>query len=115
MKTTLLAVALIWVIASSNPAQAHPVPYSYIDIQLRPDVLEISLVAHIYDLAHDLNVTPMERLLDPAEVSRRGDAIRRLISSRAGFEINGAPVTPTWGEPEALTERQSIRLQFRQP
>ena len=94
MKWALALVALLFVITFSNVVEAHPVPYSYIDIQLRQDMLEISLVAHVYDLAHDLNITPMERLLDSAEVSRQTEAIRRLISSRAGIEINGVPITP---------------------
>ena len=32
----------------------------------RPDAIDGTLVAHIFDVAHDLNIDPPERLLDPA-------------------------------------------------
>jgi len=41
------------------PAVAHPVPFSYLDVLLQPGMIEGSLTVHIYDLAHDLQITPM--------------------------------------------------------
>src|SRR2546430_14794530 len=115
MKRALAAFALLFISTFANVIYAHPVPYSYIDIQLRQNTVEISLVVHIFDLAHELKVIPVERLLDPIELTERSDAIRRLISSRVAFEINGTPVKADWTAPEILSERQSIRLNFRNP
>jgi len=113
MKRCLGGVAFLILLVFSKDAAAHPVPYSYIDIQLHQDTVEVLLVAHIYDLAHDLGVNPVERLLDPAEVAARSEAIRNLVSSRTRFEMNGVTLKPEWTTPEILTERQSIRLTFR--
>ena len=57
----LLAAALV-----ALPAAAHPVPFSYLDVRLQPSAIDVSLTVHIYDLAHDLQISPMERLLDAA-------------------------------------------------
>jgi hydrogenase/urease accessory protein HupE len=112
MKVRLGSVAVLLLLVLSKEAGAHPVPYSYIDVHLRQNAVEVSLVAHIYDLAHDLGVTPVERLLDPSEAAGRAEAIRSLVLSRTRFEINGGQLNPEWDAPEILSERQSIRLTF---
>src|SRR5581483_3607163 len=45
-------------------ARAHPVPFSYLDLRIQPDAIDGSLVVHMFDAAHDLQVDPPERLLD---------------------------------------------------
>ena len=67
--------AIILLLSMASPASAHPIPFSYLDLRLRPDGIDGTLVAHIYDVAHDLRIEPMERLLDPVGGLRtqRGD------------------------------------------
>lgn len=103
-----LLILLLW-----KPATAHPVPYSYIDIQIRQDVIEISTVVHIFDVAHDLRLDPPEQLLQTDRVSALASSIRELVASRVGFTIDGVPVSGPWTGPEILNERQSLRLNFR--
>jgi hydrogenase/urease accessory protein HupE len=107
----VLAGAFMYVM----PAAAHPVPFSYLDLQLRPDAIEVSLVAHIYDLAHDLGISPMERLLEPAVVAERAQAIRTLLAPRLRVSVDGRPMNIEWSDPEILTDRQSLRLRYRYP
>ena len=47
----------------------HPVPFSYIDLRLQAGAIEGTLVAHNFDVAHDLNIDPPERLLDAGLVA----------------------------------------------
>jgi hydrogenase/urease accessory protein HupE len=96
------------------PLLAHPVPFSYLDVQLQPDSIEVSLTAHIYDLAHDLQVAPMERLLDQGFLTERQDAIRALLGPRFGIRRDDRPVNLEWLQPEILQERQSVRFRLRQ-
>jgi hydrogenase/urease accessory protein HupE len=110
MKRGLVCIALLWVFMAVETATAHPVPYSYIDIRIQQGDIEISLLMHIFDLAHDLQVSPIERLLVSDEIARRSDAIHALVSSRLQIEINGESINPGWSAPEILNERQSIRL-----
>ena len=82
-----LAVGLL---ARAVPAAAHPVPFSYLDVQLQNSSLEVTLVVHIFDLAHDLQIAPPERLLEPALVAERDAAIRSLFMPRLSIEETAA-------------------------
>ena len=95
------------------PAVAHPVPFSYLDVLLQPGMIEGSLTVHIYDLAHDLQITPMERLLDSNFVAEQETAIHNLLTPRFGVATDGHPLPPEWLRWEILKERQSVRFHFR--
>jgi len=102
-------------LAIASPVSAHPVPFSYVDIQLQPSGLDVSLVVHIFDVAHDLNVTPPERLLEADVVSERAAAIRALLAPRLQLDADGRRLTADWSGPEILRERQSLRLRVHYP
>lgn len=106
----LAAVCLaVWV-----PASAHPVPFSYIDVRLRPSAADIGIVAHIFDLAHDLGVEPPEKLLEPVTLAARADEVIGLLSKRLNITADGYALTAgTWLAPEPLPARQSIRIRSR--
>src|SRR5579872_4133001 len=116
---SIMRISLRWVavalLALATPASAHPVPFSYLDLRLQPHEIDGTLVAHIYDVAHDLNVSPMERLLDPAIVSRVSDALTALMSQRLQVAADGRVLTPTWARAEALPDRQSVRIRITYP
>jgi hydrogenase/urease accessory protein HupE len=92
---------------------AHPVPFSYVDVQLDAGAIDVLLTVHIYDLAHDLQVVPMERLLEPSVVADRESAIRELLTPRLDLKANGRPLAPEWLGHEILSDRQSIRFHLR--
>src|SRR5438046_6568099 len=104
---------LLVILLLAAPAVAHPVPFSYLDIQLQPGIIEGSLTVHIYDLAHDLQITPMEQLLDSGFVSEREAAIHNLLTPRFGLAADGHSLSPEWLQWEILKERQSVRFHFR--
>jgi hydrogenase/urease accessory protein HupE len=96
------------------PASAHPVPFTFIDVRVQPGSVELALVAHIYDLAHDLGVQPQEQLLDPRVLSTRGEAIVALLRGRVHLAADGSDLgVGDWSAPEPLPDRQSIRLRAR--
>jgi hydrogenase/urease accessory protein HupE len=107
-----LGVVLLTVCAFAAPVSAHPVPFSYLDLQLAPNGIDASLVIHVFDLAHDLNITPPERLLEPGVAAAQAGAIAALITPRLQLSVNGGSVASTWATPEILRDRQSIRLSF---
>ena len=75
------------------PAAAHPVPFTYLDIRFRRAALDVSLVAHVVDLANDLQDHPGEHLLEPAVVAPRA-AIRSLLTPRLTIAADGRALTP---------------------
>lgn len=96
-----------------RPAHAHPVPFSYVDLRLQPNRIEGSVVAHIFDLGHDLNIEPAERLLDPAVAAQQSAAIARLFAGRLTVAANGVVLTPHWSEATVVADRQSLKVFVR--
>src|SRR5262249_44963698 len=103
-------VVLVIICGFAPAAVAHPVPFSYLDVQLQTSSIDIALTVHIYDLAHDLQVTPMERLLESSFLKERESAIRQLLTPRFELDGDGRSLIFEWMEPEILTERQSVRF-----
>ena len=100
-------------LAVPRPAHAHPIPFSYLDLRLADGEIEASLVVHIIDLAHDLGVSPPERLLDPFVAEEHADAMADLVERRLSVASGEDTFSPLWSSPEALPDRQSVRLHFR--
>jgi hydrogenase/urease accessory protein HupE len=108
------ALAAICVFFSA-PLFAHPVPFSYLDVHLTRDAIDAALVIHIFDLGHDLGIEPADRLLDPATARDEMAAIAALAGSRLTVAADGRTLAGSWSDLEVLTDRQSIRIHWRQP
>jgi hypothetical protein len=114
MKRCGLTVLTSIFCALATPARAHPVPFTYLDLRIQSGVLELTLIAHDFDVAHDLGMDPSDRLLDPAVVRERSDAIIALLAPRLQVLTDGTPLAnPTWMPVEALPDRKSVRLGAR--
>jgi hydrogenase/urease accessory protein HupE len=113
MKRLGIAAAALACLIVTHPAAAHPIPFSYLDLRVESDAIEGTLILHDFDVAHDLNLDPPERLLDPAVVSQYREAIIRMIAGRLEIAANGRLLTPEWSGPEVVADRQSIRLRLR--
>jgi hydrogenase/urease accessory protein HupE len=101
---------------AATPVAAHPVPFSYLDVRLDRDAIRVTLVAHIFDVAHDLNITPPEELLKADVVARSAAAIEAMLGPRFALTADGRPLTPRWSPtPDILTDRQSLRFDVRYP
>src|SRR5687767_9138801 len=114
MRRLTLAAFVAALVGSSAPAAAHPAPFSFIDVRVQPSAIQVSVVAHIFDVAHDLGIEPVERLLDPAVLRDRDAAIRKLLSDRLALAADGRALTvDSWSSREPLAERLSLRLEGR--
>ncbi len=111
MKAILLAV--LGCLAA--PVYAHPVPFSYLDLRLGRSQLEGALVAHLIDIAHDLNVTSTEALLDPVLAESKREALLNLLRFRLLLEADGRAFELELLRVEPLPERQALALHLRFP
>jgi hydrogenase/urease accessory protein HupE len=102
-------------IACAQDAAAHSAPFSYIDLVLRADGIDGSVVVHIYDAAHDLSIAPQERLLDSAFLETQRVALGALLSPRLDIKADGRLLVPEWTGAEAMPVQQGVRLRFRLP
>jgi hydrogenase/urease accessory protein HupE len=104
-----LCVPLLW----SSRADAHPAPFSYIDLRIQPTMIEGTFVAHMFDLGHDLGIDPADRLLDPAVAKRQEQAIIALLAPRFTVRVDGQLLTPQWSGVNVIPDRQSLALTVR--
>lgn len=111
-----LAVAALaaMMIAHAAPAVAHPVPFSYVDLHLQPGSFDAVIVAHIFDVGHDLNVDPADRLLDPSFLDGERARIVALLSARLHLVADATALeASSWSRVEPLVDRQSVRVSAR--
>src|SRR5262245_38212979 len=114
MQRLVLAAAIAAFFAQAAPASAHPVPFSYLDLRLEPGMVELSIVVHMFDVGHDLQIDPADRLLDGAFLATKQDALVGLIAPRIHLFADGAALTPVeWSPAEPLPDRQSVRIRAK--
>lgn len=106
---------VLLILALVPGAVAHPVPFSFLDIDLTPSGIQASLVLHDFDVAHDLGISPVERLREPALLADRAASIQALVGSRLQILADGKRLTPQFGPPEALDDRQAVRVAMQFP
>lgn len=108
-----LALLIVLLIRLATPSFTHPAPYSYLDLRLSQGALEATLTAHTLDLAHELNVTPADALLDPALATAKKTALLDLLRARLFLLVDGRALAPEILRIEPLPDRQALALQLR--
>jgi hypothetical protein len=100
-------------LAAPASVDAHPAPFSYLDLRMGADVIDGTLVVHIIDVAHDLDIATPERLLDRSVAFGNLDRLTALIKGRLLLRGDGQELAIQWGDVDVLPERQGLQLQFR--
>src|SRR5438874_1095838 len=114
MRGTLFPLVVISILSFAQRAAAHPVPFSYLDIRIQSGAIELTLVAHMFDVAHELGIDPPDRVLDPSVLAQQGQAVLALLQSRLLLAAGGEALSNrTWSAAEPLPDRQSIRWRAR--
>src|SRR5205823_7829855 len=90
--TRLVVATVVALLFTAARAAAHPVPFSYVDASVQQGAIELTLVAHVFDVAHDLGVSPPERLLEPGLLAERGAEIARMLAPRLALSADGRPL-----------------------
>jgi HupE/UreJ protein len=107
----LAAVALLsW----SADVSAHPAPFSYLDIVFRGGGIEGSLTVHIIDVAHELGVSPPEKLLDESLIERERQRIGDILAPRILLRSDHR-ITVQWQSIQLMREELALRLKYRIP
>ena len=110
MTVRLIALVLLFLPTFAN---AHPAPFSYLDLRLGSEGAECSLVLHDFDVAHDLGIDPPEALRSHEVAAKYRDQLTRLMASRLDIALDGKRPPIEWLDLETLPDRQSVRLTFR--
>lgn len=114
LRLARLGTVLALLTGTVAPAAAHPAPFTYLDIRVDDRSLEISLIAHAFDVAHDTGLARPEQLLQNPDLQEHGTRFAQLLRERLTLSVDGRRlVLDPWTVAEALPERQSIRLTTR--
>ncbi len=111
MKPRRAAAVLMLLAAAVLPAAAHPAPFSYVDVRIEAAAIDVTVAAHIFDLAHDLGIETPERLLGAAFVNDKAAAISTLFQNRLTIAADGDSLDAgPWSAPEIVADQQLIRM-----
>src|SRR5687767_10627896 len=109
MKLRFLAGAAVLLLVGSVRVAAHPAPFSYLDIVFRNGGIDGTLVVHVIDVAHDLGIEPVDRLLDAALVQAERERIGNLLQPRIQIRSNRR-LALEWQSVELLKDDLALRL-----
>ena len=112
LRRLTIAVGLLLVCASS--ARAHPAPFSYLDIVFRDGRIDGTLVVHIIDAAHELGITPPDRLLDNTVAERERQRLASALTPRIALRTDHRLVLQ-WTSMELLRDDLALKLKFSAP
>ena len=105
-----LALLLAMLIAA--PASAHPVPFSYLDLNLQGQALTGTLTVHQYDLAHEYGFPDPTMAEDARFLDEHRTDIAALFDRRLHLAA-GQPLRLAWTGIRPMPERNAIQLTFR--
>ena len=110
LRVLVVALALL----AAVPAAAHPVPFSYLDLEVHDTAVDGRIRVHLVDIAPVLGLADQQALLDPAVRTAHRAAIERYLASRIAFERSGFQ-RARWGEMAVVDENEAIELTFSIP
>ena len=98
----------------ATPAVGHPAPFSFVDVRLQSTAVEITVVAHVFDIAYELGLDPPDRVLAPGVLDPHTARLVGLIRERLQVTADGRALELVdWSSPEPLPDRQSVRFRAR--
>lgn len=91
--------------------QAHPAPFSYVDIDLGPERIAGSVRVHTIDIAHELSVQDPSVLLHQHGDARQEQEIKGLLDER--LQLSGERrLLLRWGEVRVIPEDDALEVGF---
>jgi hypothetical protein len=105
-------LVLLQAMFGAAPALAHPAPFSYLDVVFTERGIEGTLVIHVIDAAHDLGITPFERLMDNSVAEANRQRIAELLQPRLTLRTDRR-LAIQWISLEVLREDMALRLKYR--
>ncbi|GAA0274502.1 HupE/UreJ family protein [Alteraurantiacibacter aestuarii] len=94
--------------------QAHPVPFSYLDLDLQEQQIEGTLTVHLIDIGHELEMDEVAILLDQGVLSSQYSQIGSVLDGMISIGAGELPA-PEWQSAEPLPGDDAIRLRFTIP
>src|SRR5688572_8297834 len=113
-RRALTAVLFAALLALPRPAAAHPAPFSYLDVVFRDGSIEGTLVIHVIDAAHELGITPPDRLLENEVAERTREQLGAILKPRLMLR-GDRRLDIQWTSLEVLRDDAALRFKYRIP
>jgi hydrogenase/urease accessory protein HupE len=108
----VVAWAVLLLLSSARSASAHPAPFSYLDVVFRNGGIEGTLVVHVIDAAHELGISPPERLLENELAAATREQLGAILKPRISFRTDHR-LDLQWTSLEVLRDDAALRLKYR--
>jgi hydrogenase/urease accessory protein HupE len=108
----IIAICLAAPIAGTGLAEAHPAPFSYLDVRLDDNGITGTLVLHVVDVAHELGMTAPESLQEAQAAEAAFPNIAAFLRDRLSFAADGRALTVAWDGIAPAPERHAVQLRF---
>jgi len=105
----LLTLALV---IGTSRADAHPAPFSFLDLLIDDTGVRGSLIVHDLDAAHDLDIEPADQLLDQTVAEGSRARLQDLLGQRLHLSADGSTRLIAWTSLEVVPERFGLKLSF---
>ncbi|NOT34605.1 MAG: HupE/UreJ family protein [Candidatus Eisenbacteria bacterium] len=115
MKSAATLAALTLIVFSASTAAAHEAPYSYLDLERSSAGVSGRYTAHVFDLAHELGISPPDSLLEPGVAQRLRDSLVVRLAPRFSLETNGATHEFTFGAVRVDADRSGLAFEVGAP
>ena len=93
------------------PASAHPVPFSYLDLEVHDQAVEGRIRVHLRDIAPVLGIADSDDLLEGHVLVARTPEIARYLASRITLSRGGFE-RAEWGQAAIVDDNEAIELPF---
>ena len=111
-----LALALLcWLLGAGSVARAHPLQFSYVDINLSARSTDVVVTAHAFDVAHDLGLASESLVLEPGFAERERERVAALLLGRLQLVANGEALSATVEDVEVVADQLAVVLRLRYP
>ena len=111
---SLIRLIAVLALLLAVPASAHPVPFSYLDLEVHDGTVDGRIRVHLVDVAPVLGIADPQDLLEREVWSTRQGEIERYLVSRIAFERGGFE-RAEWGDAAIVDENEALELTFRIP
>jgi hypothetical protein len=118
VRRLVLLITLIAICLAAGRADAHPAPFSYLDVRLddvRPEgdsTVAGTLVLHVVDVAYVLGMSAAEPLLDARAAEAAFPHVTAFLRDRLAFAAEGRPLAVVWEAVEPEPARHALKLRF---
>ena len=98
----------------AGPVQAHPAPFSYVDVELHEQHIEGRITLHTIDVAHELGIEEPSSLFDEGVLASQHGNIKTLLQRRLVLtDEDGQRIAATFGRVAPARADDALRVTFR--